>query len=45
MKIEYDIETQGNMFLDGFPIPQKTNANESSLMNEYKQFFEKYYNK
>ena len=47
MKIEYgyDIETCGAMFPDWFPIPETHNIYESSMMNEYKQFFEKYFNK
>ena len=41
----YDIETCGAMFPDWFPIPETHNIHESSMMNEYKQFFEKYFNK
>lgn len=40
----FDIET-GGMFPEGFPTPQTKTLNESSMMNEYKHFFEKYYNK
>jgi hypothetical protein len=45
MKIKYDIETYGDMFPDGFPIPENHNIHESSMMNEYRNFFENYYNK
>lgn len=43
MKIEYDIETC--MFPEGYPITRTQVFNESSEMNSYKEFFEKYYNK
>ena len=43
MKIEYDIETE--MFPESFPIPRTQILNESSEINNYRNFFSKYYNK
>ena len=42
MNNQLDVENNG-MFPEGFPIPNE--KNESSQMNEYRNFFENYYNK